>query len=205
MERYIGIVLQGFIVSVFFVTSCATINIGSNLKSSWKDNEYREKIKSVLIIGMARKTRVRKSFESEFTEQLKKRGIKAVAGHQYLESTRKIDKETIVSTVNELQVDTVLITKVIDKQYVSKYTTEFGAQSRMHNYYSVSETQVYSTGETNDQEVVVLETSLFDAKSEKLIWRAVSETFIIDYYDYNSETKSFIKLMMRNLSDNQLI
>lgn len=154
---------------------------------------------------MAEKPRVRKYFETEFAEKLKKRGISAIASHQHFEYLELINKEAVISAVNDLKVDTVLITKLIDKQYENVYKTEFAAKSRMYDYYSASETQVYSTGEKSDMQVVLLETSLFDVGSEEMIWTAVSETFAVDYYEYKRETKSFIKLMINNLSDNKLI
>ncbi len=106
-------------ITFLLITSCAS----TELTSSWRDTEYKGKIKKIFLIGVAHRPSVRKLFENEFSNSLKNYGIDAVPSYQKISSVTMLDKETVVPIVTELSADAVLITNVIDKNKKSRYET----------------------------------------------------------------------------------
>ena len=74
---------------------------------------------------------------------------------------------------------------------------------RWHGYYAASYRTIYEPGYTVKNEIVVLETNLYDAKNAELIWSALSET--IKEGNEERVIKNFIKLIIKNLSATNLI
>jgi len=72
-----------------------------------------------------------------------------------------------------------------------------------HDYYRNSNAVIYVPGYTVKDEVIVIETNLYEASTEKLVWSAISETF----YEGGSNAliSSFIKIMVKNLSKENLL
>ena len=188
--------------ALLFTASCTT----TKLTSVRIDADYSGQIRKVFIIGVVYKPSVRKLFEDEFVYQLKARGVDAIPSYQVISSTRMLNKETVVSKIKELDIDAVLITKVIEKNEQKRYETQYTKWSKgWHGEYVTGHGYVYGTGDMIENETVVLKSDLFDVKTEKVIWSALSETFLMEYTDYHKEVNSFIKVMVESLSDQKLI
>jgi hypothetical protein len=192
------------------ISSCAT----TELKTVWKDDNYSGKIKKVLVIGVIKRPALRRFFEQEFVQQLKARGTDAVAGFTVLPPDEEVDKNIIASKLKELGADGVLITRLVDKKTVETYIpgkVDYGHvyyappihYREWDSYYSRSYTAVYDPGYTVKNEVMIVETNLYEAASEKLVWSAISET--LGEGNSNTVIRSFIKVMIENLSKENLL
>jgi hypothetical protein len=75
-----------------------------------------------------------------------------------------------------------------------------------YGYYSVTYRDALARHKYDD-EILHLETNLYDVRTEKLIWSAVSSTYLLDHRSTSipKEIQSFIKLMIKNLSEEKLI
>jgi hypothetical protein len=200
------------IMSLFVMTSsCAT----TTLNNVWRDGSYGEKLNKVFVIGVIKNPGVKRFFEDEFAAQLKARGTDAVAGYTVLQSDAEIDKENLAAALKETGADSVLITRLVDKKTVETYVppTTYASAPRYvppthyygcwHHYYARSYDAMYTPGYTVKDEVLVVETNLYEASSEKLVWSAISETFREG--SSNTLIKSFIKVMIENLSKENLL
>jgi hypothetical protein len=195
-----------FVVLFFLATSCATTT--TKLKNVWRDGDYSGKIKKVLVIGVIKRPAIKQFFEIEMAQQLEVHGIEAIAGNLVLPHDKEADKDLIVSTVKELDADGVLIARLISRKTVDEYIpgdVYYGhghyappAHYRgMHSYYSRSYGVVYNPAYTVKSEVVVVETNLYGAGSEKLVWSALSRTFVEG--DSDKLIKSFVQVMIDDL------
>jgi hypothetical protein len=183
-----------FVIFLFIITSCAT----TKLKNVWRDNSYSGKIKRVLVIGVIKKPHLKRFFEYEMVQQLEIRGIDAIAGYSVLPPDKEADKDIIVSKLKELDLDGVLITRLVDRKEVSYVDSSYvppANYSGWHSYYSGSYREVYSY--TVKQEIVSVETNLYDAGSEQLVWSSLSETFV--YGDISELIRSFVQVMIKDL------
>jgi len=168
------------------MTGCAATKI----TQVWKDESYQEgSLKSVLVIVLVSNPTARMEFESDFAKRFKYRGIKSVEGFRSLEMetlTGKGSRDAIVAKMQDLGFDAVLVTRVVDRNTKvdiipgMTITTGFGyggayvGASYVFSGPSAPTTQGYS----HEREFLGLETSLFSARTEKLIWSARSETRI---------------------------
>jgi hypothetical protein len=162
----------------------------TKVQQVWTDENYQDgRLKSVLIVVLAANPTARMTFESQFADQFNRRGIKGI------ESFRSLEMETITGTgsqdailkkMQELGSDAVLMTRVVDSRTKSEiipgmtitagygYGGAYVGASYAFSGPSAPTTQSYS----HDQKFLGLETSLFSAKTEKLLWSARSETRI---------------------------
>ena len=191
-----------FVIFFFMVTSCATTS--TKLKKVWRDSDYGGKFKKVLVIGVIKRTASKHFFELEMARQLEDRGIDAIAGNLVLPHDKEADKDLIVSRLKELDADGVLIARLVKRKTVEQrmpYNPP-ALYRGWPSYYSRSYGVVYRPGYVTKNEVVIVETNLYDAGSEQLVWSALSETFVDD--DKDELMKSFVEIMINDLFEQKL-
>ena len=161
-----------------------------------------------MVIGVSKSAMNRRIFEDEFVRQLQARGVEAVASYTVLPDRKQDDQAAIAARVMEQQADTVLITRLVSKKKVQVYVpgTAYYPPShygRWRDYYGYGYQAIYSPGYMTEDEYALIETNLYDAVSDKLIWAASSETGI-----RGSDRKlihSFIGTMVNAMSENNLL
>ena len=129
----------------------------------------------------------RRMFESEFAKRFKYRGINAVESFTDIEIETLRDQnsqDAILAKIQKIGSDAVLIARVVDRRtkeniiHGMRITSRFGlwGTSTGASYAfprpSAPTMQAYSHKETFSW----LETNLFDARSEKLLWTIRTET-----------------------------
>jgi hypothetical protein len=201
MRKYIT-KLFGFIVfSSLLVLGCST----TKLSLVYMDEAYNEgPVMDILIIGLTDEEGVRKSFENRFVKALTAMGSEAVSSFEILDipEDKKLEKEDILRIIDEQGNDAVIITRLIgvDKEQVYEPITRHRGGYYGHYSYAFS----YSYGGVYRTHTFVnLETSLYHAKTEKLIWSAKSET-----WNPESDAKlldEVIKTVINDLKKNGII
>ncbi len=191
---------------LLMISSCAT----TTLKNVWVDRTYQGKLNKVFVIGVIKKPGIKRFFEDEFAAQLKAGGTDSIASYTVLPSDTEIDKKDLAATLKEVGADGVLISRMVDRKTVETYVpaaTHYAPPSHYyggwHNYYARSYHTIYEPGYMVTGEVLVVETNLYEASSEKLVWSAISETF--KEGSSNTLIRSFIKVMIKNLSKENLL
>lgn len=221
------------LASLLLITSCAS----TTLTVVWKDDNYRGRLDKVLVIGVSEKPVVRRVFEDEFAMQLQARGVGAVPSHTLFATPELLDKGSILSEVERLKIDGIIVTRLVERKVVETYVpgetyvvpqggrhieTYVPGQTYVtprnvvpqyvvsrvdhnnwHGYYQQGYATVHTEGYTVTDEIVVLETNLYDAKTEKLIWSALSETFVATSLE--SLISEFIGVIVKDLSEKGLL
>ena len=198
MLHYFRNPLVYLIPIALLLSACAT----TQLTSVWKDPSYQTRPARILVIGVARSPLNRRLFEDEFVRQLKSRGTDAIASYTVLPDAQQGDQADIAKKVAELGADTLLITRLVSKKVVQVYVpgTPYYPPpfyDTWPNYYVYGYRYMYTPGYIANDEYAVIETNLYDAKTDKLIWAASSETGINDS-DKNL-IQSYIKVMVNNM------
>ena len=193
--------LSTFVLALVLLLSCSPT---TKLASVWRDDGYRNHPKKMMIIGELKNPGNRRIFEDEMVKQLKALGTDAVVSYAAIPERTGVDRDTIAAKMNELGADAVLIARVVDKKTVSTYVPGTvrsgypGYGGGWHGYYD------YSPSYTVQDEFAVLQTNLYDLKTDKLIWTAMSETWITESNE--SLIRSFAKVIIdRLVSDKMLI
>lgn len=161
------------------LTACSTTQI----KSVWKDPSYLGRPQRVMVIAVAKEPIYRRILEDEFVLQLKARGTDAIASYTTLADRSQDDQEAIAKMVVQLGADTVLISRLVGKRDVRVYYPAT-VSHRPHyygkwpDYYWLGYETFNSPGYTTQYEYALMETNLYDAQNDNLIWAATTETGI---------------------------
>jgi hypothetical protein len=196
---------------------CATLAISASLifcsctptkiTETWKDDGYRgAPFSDLFVIGVAKEEKTRRSFENKFVEKLKAAGIQAVASSSVMESDQKIEKTAILAAIEKLEIDAVLVTRLIslkEEEIRSPSTSEYGRPDDYQGRYSSDYGYAHQPAQYTTSVRVGLETKLYDAGTERLIWAATSKTA-----NPKSNIKLFdsvIEALVQDLKKNKLL
>ena len=183
MKKYLAVLLHmGSILAIlalttFFLTGCSQTKV----TSVWVDPEYQgDGIDNVFVVGVSKDGGLRRIFEDEFVTLFKEKGVIATSSYRVLPDKDLRDEKMLDSKVKESGSDTILMTRVIDirkdTQYIPPdyvYAPPAHYYGGWHGYYNRA--YMVSPGYTVEYETAVLETNLYDLKSDKLIWSARSD------------------------------
>jgi len=178
------IIFRSALAIIFLVAlnSCAR----TTLRYTWKDNTYQGgTLKKVLIIGVDQQQTVRRFLEDEFARQLKSKKTDVVPSYIFLPQEKMLDKEMIVSKINELEMDAVLVVWLGDTKE-SFYS------------YNTNPSQAVSSGYN-----LVLQARIFKERFDELIWEALSETMFERYSE--DVLKPLITTIVKDLHDKRLL
>jgi hypothetical protein len=161
------------------LTSCGT---STKLSSSWVDpaapgHSYNK----LIVVGVAQNAGVRRTFEDEFVKELQSRGVNAAQSYQVL-GEGKIDKAAAAAKLREVGADGVIVTRLVDQQTVNTYypPTYSAAPSAYYGgwygYYNMG--YMSSPGYYSEDQVLRVETNLYDLSNDKLMWSGLTDTTI---------------------------
>lgn len=159
------------------LASCAS---APQIKQVWKDPAYHGHPHRIMVIGMAKEPLNRRIFEDEFVSQLKDAGADALASYALLPDIKQDDQAAIARMVAQQGADTVLMTRLVSKRsvkmvspgmvyYVPTYYDKWG------DYYRYGYDAVVTPGYVSKSEYALMETNLYDARTDNLIWAASYE------------------------------
>jgi hypothetical protein len=196
----------GTAVLLMILTACAT----TKLSGTWKDeNLSGKKFQKLLIIGAAKQQNVRELFEDEFVRQLEAQGGKAIPSYTLIPAEKMLDKETIVSHITENRIDAVLITRLTgskgerEMETGNTYRVPYAYYNQMHEYYKKGLESTQEPSPATTHKVIILETNIYNAETEKLAWATASDVYVQDAA--YKLTKDFIKVIVNKLVSDEVI
>src|SRR6185436_6602387 len=158
-------------IIAMLLSSCASTKVTAD----WRDNAYTGKPRKTLVLLATARPTLKRLFEDEFTRQLKARGVEAVPDYSLDPMNRPlVDKEEIAAAVEKIQADAFFITRLVDRKSYetyypgSVYTTPAGRYG-WRDYRA-------TPGYTVQEDILYVETQLYDVKTEQLIWSVMTET-----------------------------
>lgn len=171
---YQCIVIAGLLL---VLSACATTQV----KSVWKDSTYSGRPQRVMVVAVSNEAITRRIIEDEFTLQLKSRGVDAIASYSILPDRSQNDQEIIAKTVIQLGADALLISRMVSKRNVKVYYPATVSHrpphyGKWHHYYKDGFEMINTPAYSTKYEYVLMETNLYDARSENLLWAATTET-----------------------------
>ena len=180
----------------------------TQLNATWKDPSYQAHPGKIMVIGVSKSPVSRRIFEDEFVRQLNAWGTDAIASYRVLPDKEQNDQAVIKEKMREQGADTVLITRLVRKKTMQVYVPGMTYFPPPHygtwpNYYGYGYQVISTPGYITENEYAVIETNLYDASNEKLIWAASSETGV---FGSNQELiKSYIGVMMKAMAGQGLL
>jgi hypothetical protein len=188
------------------VTACAPVTV----TGAWRDAAYTQRIKKALVVGVFERPVHRRSLEDVLVEELKKQGVQAVSSYSLLPGDRMPDGETFQGEIQGVDVDAVLVTRLVDVEketfYVPPHThvvPHSHYYRRLHIYYGHAYYTLYEPGYLVERSIVSLETTLYDASTNRLVWILSTENF--DPQNTKELVQPLARLIIERLKKERLI
>jgi hypothetical protein len=194
-----------FLVTFLVMAGCAATQV----QQVWTDEASPGgRLNSVFIIVLVNEPSTRRMFETEFARYFKYRGNKAAESFRDLEIEtfyEKGSRDAVLAKLREQGIDAVLMTRVVDhrtKENIIPGMTitagygMWGASAGVGYTFggpSAPTTQSYS----REENFLGLETSVFDVRTEKLLWSIRTETRITG--TPQDEIKPYVGLVTEKL------
>ncbi len=187
---------------LYFISGCSS----TKMTSTWKDPAFSEtKFTKVMIIGVARDGK-RRLFEDEFVDKLQKNGINAMASYPMFSLEKaNSNRDEIKAQMEQNGIDTVIVTRIVDKTTELKYyppsPTYVGPPRYYYRgwypYYSMCYTDCFSPGYTQTYDVVKLECNVYNLEEEKLVFSGLSDTTTSSGIE--NKFPEIIKVLVKNI------
>jgi hypothetical protein len=218
MKRKMTLFSTYLIILLFFIASCAPTLTRSTptltkpaitLTYVWKYENYQGgPFKKAFVLVAVQDPVFKRLCEDEFVKQLTAHGTGSTASYTVYLTHFKSDKESITSKIKAVEADAVLITRLIkvdNESYVPE--EKYDIPDWYYDWYSY-----YSSGfglnqgpsYKDENFSIIMETNMYDAKNEKLIWVARSDVLLVTCIRCQDIT-SPIKVIVDQLSSDQLI
>lgn len=203
-----GQIMRASIGAGVLITALMTGCASTNISSVWKDQSYMGTPHKIMIIGISKKPANKRTLEDEFVKQIIDLGSNAVVSYTILPEDKDTNKELVAAKVKDLGADAVLITRIASRKTV--YTNHQGGEysppvyyGSWQNYYEYGRSSVFSADYVEETKYALIETNLYDAVTDKLIWSASSETEITG--SDQKFIKIYVKAMVKNMAEQKLL
>jgi hypothetical protein len=155
---------------VLTLAACASTSV----KDQWKDPAWHgPPAANVVVVGIARSDTTRRIFEDTFAAELGKVGVRAEQSYTQIAPGEGggVKLSDFVQSSNADAVLTTRVQRVEQKVDVSPGYAPIGYRG----FYGWYGTAWAATPTVSQYEVVTLETTVWDPKTEKLIWAATTQ------------------------------
>ncbi len=179
-KLYCATMAPGLLMLIGLLSSCATTQV----VKSWKDPTFSPgQIKKILVLGVGLDKQ--QLLEESLVKNFSKRNLQATAASSLSPQGARWDKEGLKRVVSEQSFDTVVVSRLV---YVETVEKEVASQAQIgpsfhasghagyYGYYDSTYRMIDESGYTITENTAVVETRLYDAKTEKLLWSADSRT-----------------------------
>ena len=143
-----------------------------------------------MVTALTERANVRQTVEDNLADLFQKKGYKITKSIEALPpkflDNKEPDKEALLSKIAETGVDAILTVALVDKETENRYVPgnqtyqpipRFGYYGTFWGYYNTWYPTLHSPGYYAEDKIYFLETNLYDAKSQALLWSAQSETY----------------------------
>ena len=187
-----GVVLFFIIVQV----ACTT----TQFKSVWKEDTFNGPLSSILVVGVAERSDIRRFFEKEFAKLFNDRNARARASAEIIPA-EALNRDTVLAAAREHDLETILVTHLISLGTKTTYRIPTN-EAKFNTYYDwafayVNGPSYYAQGSTN----VVMTTNIYEVKTKELIWSARTKTIDVHQSKYEiikSKSTSVIKRLRKD-------
>ena len=194
------------IFCLLIISSCSNTKI----TSTWMDSKKAgTSYNDILIIGIAKEEHNRRLFEEQFSTQLTAAGIESEVSYRILPEGTEINRDNVSAAIKGKEIDAVIVTHMVSVEEETVYRQNmdyrptYGYNNGLYNYYPHVNSYVHQPGYYTTHDVVILETNLYEVKSEELVWSAQSRSFAPE--SAKEVIDDLVKLVIKDLKEKGLI
>lgn len=174
--------------------ACSSTRLTSvYLDKSFTGGPFRQ----LLVVGLGASPGGRAEFENAVVDKLSAQNVLAVASSNVIVSVDDVNRENLRTWVERDGYDAVMITRLADvKKQQTYYPPTYGD---IYGYWGYYGAYVASPGYAVETTTLVLETTLFDASTGKVVYSAESRSFQPD--SRNELIHELVPLLVGDLTD----
>jgi hypothetical protein len=182
--------------------------------NSWqKEGSAGKAYRRVLVFDVSRRPLVRRDIETAFVEQLNARGVDAVPSADYLPATQKAARELFDKVLANAKADAILVTRLADVRRRDQASEGTAAAvsplpagvSGLFEYYAWAWERVYDPPQVHQgDEVVTMESRLFDAKTGEVVWAGATPALQLSK-DLKKDATAFARGVLSDLGQKGLV
>lgn len=198
------------ILFAFFLISCGT---NTQIIGSWTSDELptEKSYSKVFIAALTPNKNVQNALENNLASAARQKGIEASTSAQTFTRTFTQDsqpsKSEILDKVKAQGANAIFTVTLLDQDSETRYipgnTTYYrpitygGYYGRFYSYYNTVYPVTYDPGYYKTDKIYYLESNLYDANTEELIWSAQSKT--VNPADIDSFARDYTQAMVNEL------
>lgn len=164
----------------------------TQITGSWKntDSQLSGSLNTILVTALTGRTTARQAVENDIAAALEKKGYKTIKSMDVMPptftSSETPNREELLSKIDDTGADAILTVALIDEETETRYVPgsvsyapfpRFGYYGTFWGYYNTWYPTLYDPGYYEEDKVYFIETNLYDAETEQLLWSAQSETY----------------------------
>ena len=200
-------------VLLLIVSACST----TSLKETWLNPRYQgnKSFQNILVLGISENETYRRNFEDSLTKELKDKGVNAEQGYLLFPGRLRPDKTAIATQIADKGFDAMIISKVTGRKTkeVVHYHDVYEPYARpfihpyfgheWYEYYSWNYDLMHEYSYTAEYQMLTAESTIYDTKTNELIWSADSETVVEG--DIKDVIDSLVSALVNELRKKQVI
>ena len=175
------------IFAAVLILGCETTS--TVVTGSWKSPRPSKPYQSIVVAALTSHAVAKSTIEDELAAALKSNGISAKKSIDEFPPNMTVSdsgKEMLMSKLKTTGADAILTVSLLKKETDSRYVPgtnpydpygNFGYYRRFWGYYSYWYPSVNEAGYYTTDRTYYMETNLYDAATEELVWSAQSETY----------------------------
>jgi len=182
MQKAVWLIL--LLLACLFFYGCASTTVSG----TWRNPEFSGgKLKTVMVVGVAKEELVRRLFEDGFVAELAKMGAEGIVSYKQFTPADLDDQKKVLARLTEQGIDAVLVTSKINRRteqvvtpgrsYATGYSPYPYHRHGWGGYYRHSYEIVHQPATVSHVEVVTMESNLYTRAGE-LVWSAQTETVV---------------------------
>jgi hypothetical protein len=149
------------------LAACSTVSVSNQ----WKDPSWAgPPASNVLVLGITKSDTIRRVFEDTFSQQLEAAGVKATASYTQIPPGDASAK--LGDVIKSSGADALLATRVQRVEQKINVTPSGPGFGGFYGWYGAAWA---STPDVTQYDVVTLETTVWDARTQKVVWTVTTE------------------------------
>lgn len=151
----------------------------TQLVNSWRGTRYQgPPLTRVLVIGVTKQSAVRRVFEDAFVAELTRGQVSAVPSYTLIPEDGEVPKDRLAQAVAQSGADGVLITRLVRVDRQTRIDPGYMGPPMMgfYDYYPFAWGGFYDPPRIYSYDVVIWDTSVFEARSNQMLWAGATET-----------------------------
>jgi hypothetical protein len=199
--------MQLRILGLLFLAAALAACTTAKPTLEWRDQSYSGgAFDNILIVGISNQVTTRRTFENTFVDRLAEDKINATASFALMPAETRPSAESIKAIISDIKFDAVLVTHMVGVKETETYHPGIylmDTNRGFYDYYDYVGGYVYEPGYYTKNKLVKLETNLYDAKTEQIVWSMQSDT--INPNSDKDLIDAKIKTVTKRLKEQKLI